>query len=419
MQNQESQLPHMPVAPPKMPASSSRILYDIPCKVCRDHSSGKHYGIFACDGCAGFFKRSIRRNRQYVCKAKSEGGCMVDKTHRNQCRACRLAKCIQAGMNKDAVQHERGPRNSTLRRQQMALYSIVPCMMRSLARMYPPAGKSCTLDLGGAPKPLEHYCHRDDGGDMHNHRVARSSYHNELVDSDNKNNDCDEELPLEDDEIEAESIWESAARLLFMNVNWVRRGLSLAKGTSLPLPDQLQKLEDSWRELFILAAAQYLPPLDLTHLLEIEGELNRAICWEVSCFRETLADIRQMRLDPHEYVYIRALVLFKSIYACYYIPSSIWSNGSVCFNTADSEDKLDGTGSMDYNDGGQLALTSPLHDPTIHEGRFGLERRKGDHGEENLPLSSEDMPDHYIYVSYPPELKRRLLESCYNRTTRL
>ena len=35
---------------------SGRILYDIPCKVCTDHSSGKHYGIFACDGCAGFFK---------------------------------------------------------------------------------------------------------------------------------------------------------------------------------------------------------------------------------------------------------------------------------------------------------------------------------------------------------------------------
>ena len=40
----------------KQPQASSRILYDIPCKVCTDHSSGKHYGIFACDGCAGFFK---------------------------------------------------------------------------------------------------------------------------------------------------------------------------------------------------------------------------------------------------------------------------------------------------------------------------------------------------------------------------
>lgn len=74
---------------------------DIPCKVCGDYSSGKHYNIYACDGCAGFFKRSIRRNRKYMCKAKVEGTCIVDKTHRNQCRACRLAKCQEAGMNKE------------------------------------------------------------------------------------------------------------------------------------------------------------------------------------------------------------------------------------------------------------------------------------------------------------------------------
>ena len=39
--------------------SSGRILLNIPCKVCHDYSSGKHYGIFACDGCAGFFKVSF------------------------------------------------------------------------------------------------------------------------------------------------------------------------------------------------------------------------------------------------------------------------------------------------------------------------------------------------------------------------
>ncbi|KAG5454613.1 hypothetical protein CSKR_112953, partial [Clonorchis sinensis] len=80
--------------------------------------------------CAGFFKRSIRRNRQYACKNRTAngtklstavGGCRVDKSHRNQCRACRLKKCLEVGMNRDAVQHERGPRNSTLRHQ-VALY---------------------------------------------------------------------------------------------------------------------------------------------------------------------------------------------------------------------------------------------------------------------------------------------------------
>lgn len=78
-----------------------RILYDVPCAVCRDHSSGKHYGVFACDGCAGFFKRSVRRDRRYACKARNPGACLVDKAHRNQCRACRLTKCLDAGMNKD------------------------------------------------------------------------------------------------------------------------------------------------------------------------------------------------------------------------------------------------------------------------------------------------------------------------------
>ncbi|XP_050315179.1 nuclear receptor subfamily 2 group E member 1-like [Anthonomus grandis grandis] len=80
------------------------------CKVCGDKASGKHYGVASCDGCRGFFKRSIRRNLEYVCK--ESGRCIVDVTRRNQCQACRFKKCLQVNMKRDAVQHERAPRTT-------------------------------------------------------------------------------------------------------------------------------------------------------------------------------------------------------------------------------------------------------------------------------------------------------------------
>ncbi|PSN45139.1 Nuclear receptor subfamily 2 group E member 1 [Blattella germanica] len=69
------------------------------CRVCGDKASGKHYGVPSCDGCRGFFKRSIRRNLDYVCK--ENGRCVVDVTRRNQCQACRFNKCLQVNMKKD------------------------------------------------------------------------------------------------------------------------------------------------------------------------------------------------------------------------------------------------------------------------------------------------------------------------------
>ncbi|KAA0196143.1 tailless, partial [Hyalella azteca] len=89
-----------------------RINYDIPCQVCQDNSSGKHYGIHACDGCAGFFKRAIRHKREYQCCVTPQHGlsngmpraCVVDKSTRNKCRACRLTKCLAVGMNREEVE---------------------------------------------------------------------------------------------------------------------------------------------------------------------------------------------------------------------------------------------------------------------------------------------------------------------------
>ncbi|XP_043921947.1 hepatocyte nuclear factor 4-gamma [Protopterus annectens] len=75
------------------------------CSICGDRATGKHYGASSCDGCKGFFRRSIRKSHVYSCRFSRQ--CIIDKDKRNQCRYCRLRKCFQAGMKKEAVQNER------------------------------------------------------------------------------------------------------------------------------------------------------------------------------------------------------------------------------------------------------------------------------------------------------------------------
>lgn len=77
------------------------------CVVCGDRASGRHYGAISCEGCKGFFKRSIRKQLGYQCRGSQN--CEVTKHHRNRCQYCRLQKCLACGMRSDSVQHERKP----------------------------------------------------------------------------------------------------------------------------------------------------------------------------------------------------------------------------------------------------------------------------------------------------------------------
>uniref|UniRef100_A0AC34GA34 Nuclear receptor domain-containing protein n=1 Tax=Panagrolaimus sp. ES5 TaxID=591445 RepID=A0AC34GA34_9BILA len=73
--------------------------------VCNDEASGRHYGVTACFGCKGFFRRTVRANKVYACRYEEK--CQIDKAGRNVCRSCRFRKCLEVGMEPDAIRPDR------------------------------------------------------------------------------------------------------------------------------------------------------------------------------------------------------------------------------------------------------------------------------------------------------------------------
>ncbi|XP_061741848.1 estrogen receptor 2a [Nerophis ophidion] len=91
------------------------------CAVCHDYASGYHYGVWSCEGCKAFFKRSIQGHNDYICPATNQ--CTIDKNRRKSCQACRLRKCYEAGMTKCGMRKERGSYRNQQRRRVSALSS--------------------------------------------------------------------------------------------------------------------------------------------------------------------------------------------------------------------------------------------------------------------------------------------------------
>lgn len=91
-----------PVKRKKGPAP--KMLGNEVCSVCGDKASGFHYNVLSCEGCKGFFRRSVIKSAQYSCK--NNGRCEMDMYMRRKCQQCRLRKCREAGMLEQCVLSE-------------------------------------------------------------------------------------------------------------------------------------------------------------------------------------------------------------------------------------------------------------------------------------------------------------------------
>ncbi|XP_072123474.1 bile acid receptor isoform X2 [Mobula birostris] len=87
----------VPVAKkPRLGTIPGKMKGDELCVVCGDKASGYHYNALTCEGCKGFFRRSVTKNAVYKCK--NGGNCEMDMYMRRKCQECRLRKCKEVGM---------------------------------------------------------------------------------------------------------------------------------------------------------------------------------------------------------------------------------------------------------------------------------------------------------------------------------
>ncbi|KAL6486006.1 hypothetical protein MHYP_G00053980 [Metynnis hypsauchen] len=240
------------------------------CAICGDRSSGKHYGVYSCEGCKGFFKRTIRKDLTYTCRDSKE--CLIDKRQRNRCQYCRYQKCLAMGMKREAVQEER---------QRGREKSDNEVESTSTFNEEMPVEKILDAELAVEPKTET----QTDGSPG------------------NSTND-----PVT-------NICQAADKQLFTLVEWAKR---IPHFSELPLDDQVILLRAGWNELLIASFSHRSVTVKDGILLATGLHVHRSSAHSAgvgSIFDRVLTELvskmKDMQMDKTELGCLRAIVLFN------------------------------------------------------------------------------------------------------------
>ncbi|XP_076337037.1 hepatocyte nuclear factor 4-gamma-like isoform X8 [Tachypleus tridentatus] len=349
------------------------------CAICGDRATGKHYGAASCDGCKGFFRRSVRKNHQYACRF--DRNCVVDKDKRNQCRYCRLKKCFRAGMRKEAVQNERDriscrrpSYDETLQSTGLSLSALVN------AEMY------ARQQLGPHQNEISHT----------NKKVATIA-----------------------------DVCESMKQQLLILVEWAKY---IPSFSDLPLDDQVALLRAHAGENLLLGLARRSLCLKDVLLLgndfviprhSAETEISRIGC---RIMDELVATLREVDVDDTEFACLKAIVFFDphsfspenpmmSTFAPY--PYTVRALNRLPEFTASVSSSGEQGPPMGPPPSGPVLQSTSLHHSVLQNPIAHLNNGHTDHlsnGHPDTPIPSP--PDTYKVQSLSSQpLKREMLDS--------
>ncbi|UYV67428.1 NR2C1 [Cordylochernes scorpioides] len=293
--------------------------------------AGRHYGAISCEGCKGFFKRSIRKQLGYTCRGSRD--CEVNKHHRNRCQYCRLQKCLAMGMRTDcecltkyvshpAVQSERKPVESKEK-----VSPFTPAQRGMFKRKSAEEETTVAPVEKESPKSQNSHDHSSDLTTLA-HVVTSLAVKNEPSEEEwQKDKDiskafdtiakvagADATFSLQTESEDSESLFEiegpllmefhanfhlripspgsgtsylnvhyiceSASRLLFLSVHWAR---SIHAFQLLRSEVQMALVKGSWSDLFTLGLAQCSQALSLATILSAIGSHLNASVQQEKC----------------------------------------------------------------------------------------------------------------------------------------
>ncbi|KAM9354446.1 estrogen receptor [Pholidichthys leucotaenia] len=273
------------------------------CAVCSDYASGYHYGVWSCEGCKAFFKRSIQGHNDYMCPATNQ--CTIDKNRRKSCQACRLRKCYEVGMMKGGMRKDR---SRVLRRDKRRTgISDGDKDVKNLQHTSPQDGRkrgnSSSISSGGG---------RSSVTSMPPEQVLL------LLQGAEPPILCSrQKLSRPYTEVTMMTLLTSMAdKELVHMITWAKK---LPGFLQLSLHDQVQLLESSWLEVLMIGLIwrSIHCPGKLIFAQDLILDRNEGDCVEgmaeiFDMLLATASRFRMLKLKPEEFVCLKAIILLNS-----------------------------------------------------------------------------------------------------------